>query len=95
MYTSISCEDLRNLIGKVEIIDIRDNYLYRLGAIPTSKNIPANFLLMEPSKYLDKDKTYYIYCTFGMQRTKACANLSNNVYHVINVLGGYNSYFKF
>ena len=92
MYSSISCEDLRGLIGKVNIIDIRDNYLFKLGAIPGSKNVPVNYLLMNPGNYLNKMDTYYIYCTFGMQSAKVCSNLSLDGYHVVNVLGGYNSY---
>ena len=95
MYSNITCEDLRRLIGKIEIIDIRDNYLYKLGAIPTSKNIPVNFLLMNPNNYLDKNKIYYIYCAFGMQSAKACSKLTNDGYKAVNILGGYNSYFNF
>lgn len=95
MYSNISCEEIRGLIGKIEIIDIRDNYLYKLGSIPTSKNIPVNFLLMNPNNYLDKNKTYYIYCAYGIQSKRACINLTQQGYKVVNILGGYNSYFNF
>ena len=92
MYSSINTNDLKGLIGKVNIIDIRDNYLYRLGYIPTAKNIPINYLYVLPDKYLDKEKTYYIYCSQGMQSAKLCSFLTKEGYKVINVLGGYNSY---
>jgi len=53
---SIRGRDLKSMIGKINIIDIRRNYLYSLGNIPTSRNIYKNFLILEPNKYLDKNK---------------------------------------
>lgn len=92
MLSSITTSDIKGMIGRINIIDIRDNYLYRLGSIPTSKNIPANFLLANPEDYLKKNETYYIYCARGMQSTKICSSLANLGYKVINCLGGYNEY---
>ena len=92
MYSSISAIDLKGLIGRVKIIDIRDNYLYRLGWIPTATNVPNNFLITNPTNYLDKETTYYIYCTCGITSAKTCSVLSSQGYKVINVTGGYNDY---
>ncbi len=92
MYKSIKASELKGMVGRVNIIDIRKNYLYNLGSIPSSKNIPNNFLLMDPSKYLDKSKEYYIYCTQGMESVKTCSKLDNMGYKVVNVLGGYHDY---
>ena len=92
MLSSIPTSDIKGMIGRINIIDIRDNYLYKLGSIPTSKNIPANFLITNPDNYLDKEETYYIYCAKGMQSTKVCYLLANKGYKVINCLGGYNEY---
>ena len=92
MYKNIRATDLKGLIGKVNIIDIRKNYLYNIGNIPSSKNIPSSFLLMNPDKYLDKDSIYYIYCNAGLESPKVCLELSNRGYNVVNVLGGYNDY---
>lgn len=92
MYKSIGTNELKGLIGQANIIDIRDNYLYKIGNIPSSKNIPANFLIVNPDKYLNKNELYYIYCSFGMQSNKVCSKLSNLGYNVINVMGGYNDY---
>ena len=80
------------MLGRVNIIDIREEYLYRLGSIPTAKNIPNKYLSLNASKYLDKEKLYYIYCSFGFQSAKTCLFLTKEGYHVINVLGGYNDY---
>lgn len=92
MYKSIRGSDLKGMIGKVNIIDIRKNYIYNLGSIPTSKNIPSAFLLNDPEKYLNKEEEYYIYCTQGLESVKVCNELSKKGYNVINVLGGYYNY---
>jgi len=92
MYSSISSNELKGLVGRANIIDIRDNYLYNIGSVPSSKNVPINFLLMNPENYLDKGQTYYLYCSFGMQSAKACATLTNMGYKVVNVLGGDHDY---
>lgn len=92
MYKNIRACDLKGLIGKVNLIDIRKNYLHNLGSIPSSINVPSSFLLMYPEKYLEKDKEYYIYCSGGMESPKVCSELSNKGYNVVNVLGGYNDY---
>ncbi len=93
MYSSIDAKDLKNLLGTVNIIDIRDSYLYNLSNIPTSKNIPSNYLMSNPSKYLNKDETYYIYCSVGYTSAPVCNKLSAMGYNVVNVLGGYNNYY--
>ena len=61
MYKSISADELKGLVGRVNIIDIRDSYLFNNGNIPTSKNVPVNFLLFNPDNYMKKDSIYYMY----------------------------------
>ena len=92
MYKNVYGKDLKKMIGKINIIDIRKSYLYKLGNVPTSKNILKNFLLTEPNKYLDKEKEYYIYCAQGFESIKVCSELSKKGYKVVNVLGGYSDY---
>ena len=89
---SISVESLKELIPMVNLIDIRDNYQYNMGRIPTAINVPSNFLLMNPENYMNKNDKYYLYCDYGTRSEKACETLSNKGYHVINVQGGYNEY---
>ncbi len=92
MSMDITVTELKSLIPNAKIIDIRDNYQFNLGSIPTSINIPMNFLLTNPSTYLNKDDTYYIYCEHG-SRSKAASNqLTKQGYKVINVLGGFSEY---
>ena len=92
MYNNIKASDLKGLIGKINIIDIRKSFLYNLGSIPSSKNIPSTYLLANPENYLDKNCIYYIYCASGLQSPKVCLELYNKGYNVVNVLGGYNDY---
>lgn len=89
---NITVLQLRSLIPKIKLIDIRDKYQYNLGNIPTSKNIPANFLLTNPALYLNSEDTYYIYCEFGNTSSKLCKKLHNKGYKVVNIIGGYNEY---
>lgn len=89
---NITVSQLRKLIPNVRIIDIRDKYQYNLGNIPTSKNIPKNFLLSNPSEYLNFNDIYYIYCQYGSTSAKVCNELNKKGYKVVNVIGGYNEY---
>lgn len=92
MYNSIDVKNLIKLIPNIKIIDIRDNLSFNRGCIPTSVNIPKNFLLMNADNYLNKNDIYYIYCEMGNSSKSVCMNLINRGYKVVNIIGGYNSY---
>lgn len=87
----IGVKDLAYL-GKANIIDIRDSFKYEMGHIPNSINIPYAILIGNYSRYLDKDKIYYIYCQSGVMSKKCTSFLSELGYKVINIIGGYNEY---
>lgn len=88
----INVNDIDDLIGKVELIDIRENYEYSGGSIQGAKNIPMGELLNDPEKYLNKSKEYYIMCQSGGRSARACNVLSDEGFKVINVSGGMGSY---
>jgi rhodanese-related sulfurtransferase len=88
----INVNDIDELIGKVELIDIREDYEYKGGSIKSAKNIPMGELLNEPNKYLNKSKEYYIMCQSGGRSARACNNLTSKGFNVINVSGGMGSY---
>lgn len=88
----INVNDMDNLIGKVELIDIREPYEYRGGSLKTAKNIPMGNLSANPEKYLAKDKTYYIMCQSGGRSGMLTRILTKQGYSVINVAGGMGSY---
>ena len=88
----INVNDMDELLGSVELIDIREPYEVKGGTLRTAKNIPMGKLLDTPSKYLIKDKTYYIMCQSGGRSSNTCSILKKQGYDVINVIGGYGSY---
>lgn len=92
MSNEITTTELKELIPRAKIIDIRDNYQFNLGSIPTSINIPMNFLLTNPDSYLTKNDTYYIYCEYGSRSKTVCNELSKKGYNVVNILGGFSEY---
>ena len=92
---SIMIDELINIIPSSNVIDIRDKYKYNMGCIPGSRNIPYNFLVMNPGNYLDKDKIYYLYCDYGNTSKRCTSILSDLGYDVVNIDGGYNAYCLF
>ncbi len=94
MYDSIDIKEIDriNISNNSCIIDIRDKYEYILGHIRNSINIPCNYILALPDKYLDFDKIYYIYCESGSKSRKICSYLSELGYKVVDLIGGYNEY---
>lgn len=89
---SINVKAIDELIGKVELIDIREPYEYNSGSLKTSKNIPMGNLLEDPEKYLLKEKTYYLICRSGARSGRAAKKLASRGFDVINVAGGMSSY---
>lgn len=89
---AINVNDIDNLIGKIELIDIREDYEYKGGSIKTAKNIPMGEILDKPDKYLKKDKEYYIVCQSGGRSSRACKKLLDLGFDIVNVSGGVGSY---
>lgn len=79
---------LSELKPEYNIIDIRDKYSYNLDHVYNAVNIPMNDLLNNIN-LLDKNKTYYIYCTSGIRSKKTCEILRLFGYNVINVIDGF------
>lgn len=88
----INVNDLDNLIGKIELIDIREPYEYQSGSLKTAKNIPMSNLLSQPDRFLNKAKTYYIMCQSGARSSRTCSVLAKQGFDVINVSGGMGFY---
>lgn len=91
---SISMDDLAEVLNdpNSKIIDIRDNYVYQMGTIPTAVNIPSNFLMAMPEEYLNQHTHYYLFCDYGVKSSKVVRYLDSLGYDVSNILGGYHSY---
>lgn len=84
----LSVYELPELLGKIELIDIREVSEYKGGHVPTAKNIPANQLIQKADTYLKKDKVYHIICQSGGRSGQATQVLSKMGYQVIDVTGG-------
>lgn len=88
----INVNDMDNLLGKVELIDIREPYEFKGGSLKSARNIPMGNLLSEPDKFMKKEKTYYIMCQSGGRSGRTCRALLKKGFNVINVSGGMGSY---
>lgn len=92
MIYSISIKELLKKGNDAYIIDIRSNQSYNNNHIPNAKNIPSQSLISNPSKYLERDKTYYLYCQKGTTSIRVCSLLNNLGYKTVNVNGGYEAW---
>ena len=91
-FKSVNVNDLDNILGKINLIDIREPYEDKTRSLKGSKNIPMNNLLKNPEKYLNKEKEYYIMCQSGMRSSRTSNILSKQGYKIINVSGGIGLY---
>jgi len=82
------------LLGKINLIDIREPNEYKRGHLPTAKNIPMDKILSESEKYLDKSKEYHIICHSGARSSRTCGILKKKGFDIINVSGGTGGYRK-
>lgn len=89
----INVNELDELIGKIELIDIREADEFAEGTIETAKHIAMGDLLSEPEKYLSKEKTYYILCRSGGRSSNTVSKLEAKGYDVVNVAGGVAGYY--
>ena len=74
------------------IIDIRSRDKYNINHIPGAVNIDYLELLSNPSKYLNKNNTYYLYCSSGYTSNMVVNKLNNMGFNTVNIDGGFNNY---
>lgn len=91
MLESISINQLKDIKDAL-IIDIRNLEKYNDNHILNALNIPFEQLIINYSKYLNKEKKYYIYCQRGIKSRKICLMLKQLGYNVININGGYEAW---
>lgn len=88
----INVNDIDSLLGKINLIDVRETYEVANKALATSTNIPMSKLLTNINDYLNKDNEYYIICQSGTRSSMVCHELKTHGYNVVNVSGGTGSY---
>lgn len=81
-------------VGLRNVIDIRSNDIYNKGSIPNAINIPRRILLVNPDLYLDKNKTYYLYCEEGKFSKKVSKELNELGFTTYSINGGYEAFKK-
>lgn len=91
MFESIFVNEIKN-IRDINIIDIRSIEKYNSNHIPNAHNIPYEKLIVNPYKYLNKDKKYYIYCQKGITSKNVCKILKSQGFNVVNINGGYEAW---
>lgn len=89
---SVNVNDLGELLGKINLIDIREPYEYKNGHLPSAKNISMSKILAEPDRYLNKDKEYHIICQSGGRSISTSSKLKAKGFNIVNVSGGTGSY---
>ena len=86
-----SPEGLKKIIESKDprfvIVDVRPEYAYQMGRIPTAINIPRGFIsdIKNPPP---KDKYLILYCYGGLISSAACERLQADGYKYIFVWGG-------
>lgn len=89
---NIDINKIDEILDEINLIDIREEFEFENECIAGAENIPMNELLTEPSKYLEKDKEYYLLCAHAVRSERACSYLLSIGYNVINVTGGMAEY---
>ena len=73
----------------MEIIDIRDSISFNISHLPNSINIPFYKLIIEPGKYLNKNKEYLLVCEHGIKSKKTSVFLNKMGYNTKSLVEGY------
>jgi rhodanese-related sulfurtransferase len=96
MYKDISQEEFRMIMGEggiasdVVILDVRTEGETKSGVVKGALNIDIsspNF--GEQIQYLDREKSYLVYCYSGARSSQACKFMEMNSFgDVYNLIGG-------
>lgn len=90
MLKNITVKELKSILSpSINIIDLRSFEKYNTSHIKFSKNISYLEILKNPSKYLNKNAIYYLYCQYGKTSLRLSLLLNKQGFNTINVLGGY------
>lgn len=71
------------------LIDIRSPEQYQKDHLEGAVSIPFFSLQLHPEKYLQKGKTYTLYCDTGNKSSLLVSYLKRIGYSVVNLEGGY------
>ena len=77
----ISIDEYRPEMGTLISLEDKEDFESIMGSI----NLNIDKILDNPSKYLDKNKTYYLYCRQGSRSRRAVQILGVYGYKVVKV----------
>lgn len=83
----ITVTQLREVLGSVNIIDVRETSEYVTGHVPGALHMPLATIPLRISE-LDRDETLYVICEAGGRSAQACAYLSAQGFDAVNIGGG-------
>ncbi|MDD3392818.1 MAG: rhodanese-like domain-containing protein [Bacilli bacterium] len=89
MLADISVHDFIKSHICFNIIDMRSIEKFNHNHIPGAKNIQMEKLIANPSKYINRNETYYIYCDKGLISAKVAQILRKMGYQLVSINGGY------
>lgn len=89
MYNSVSMSEFEQKWEKENppLVDVREINEWENGHLDGAIHVPLSNLSAEKNK-LDKSQEYYVMCHSGARSAKACQQLAQEGYNVINVMGG-------
>jgi len=79
---TISFDEYNPSMGVLVSLENPDEFVSKKGSI----NMDIDRVLANPSKYLDKNKTYYFYCTKGSRSRRIVQILGVYGYKVVKVM---------
>ncbi|MCV3741468.1 rhodanese-like domain-containing protein [Lentilactobacillus hilgardii] len=89
---SVTTNQLKEVLtSRPTIIDVREDFEYRAGHIPSAINLPLSSLTNTMTQ-VSKPQPWYLICRSGARSKRAATFLSKAGYDVINVKGGMNAW---
>lgn len=83
----IAVTELKELLGQVPVVDVREPDEYVAGHVPGAKLVPLATVPVRTSE-LDKSQTQYIICKTGGRSAQAAKFLIEQGFDAVNIAGG-------
>ena len=83
----ISVQELKAILGEVNLVDVREPDEYVEAHVPGAQLIPLATVPVRNNE-LDKSQTQYIICKSGARSTKAAEFLIAQGFDAVNITGG-------
>ena len=78
--------------GEIQLVDVREQFEYDAGHVPSSLHIPMNEIVARASE-IDKDKPVAFICLMGARSAMVTDHFRQQGYDAYNVEGGFAHWF--